>query len=102
MSLNLRKKIPSKKYQLKACRICGSSQLYSFLDLGYMPIPNGFIDKKDLGKLEMTYPLRVCVCENCWLMQLEHVIPAEIMFRNYLYVPSTSKTMLKHFKQMSD
>ncbi len=102
MSSNLKKKIPSKQYLLKTCRICGSSQLYSFLDLGYMPIPNGFIDKKDLNKLEMTYPLRVCVCENCWLMQLEHVIPAEIMFRNYLYVPSTSKTMLNHFKQMSE
>jgi 2-polyprenyl-3-methyl-5-hydroxy-6-metoxy-1,4-benzoquinol methylase len=102
MSSNLKKKIPSKQYQLKECRICGSSQLYSFLDLGYMPIPNGFIDKKDLNKLEMNYPLRVCVCENCWLMQLEHVIPAEIMFKNYLYIPSTSKTMLKHFKQMSE
>jgi novobiocin biosynthesis protein NovU/D-mycarose 3-C-methyltransferase len=67
-----------------------------------MPIPNGFIDKKDLKKLEMNYPLRVVVCEECWLMQLEHVIPAEIMFKNYLYIPSTSTTMVKHFKQMAE
>lgn len=102
MTSNLKKKVPSKKYQLAECRICKSSKLYSFLDLGYMPIPNGFIDKKDLNKLELTYPLRVCVCEDCSLMQLEHVIPAEIMFKNYLYVPSTAKTMMKHFDQMAE
>jgi SAM-dependent methyltransferase len=102
MTSNLKKKVPSKKYQLTECRICKSSKLYPFLDLGYMPIPNGFIDKKDLTKLELTYPLRVCVCENCSLMQLEHVIPAEIMFKNYLYVPSTAKTMMKHFDQMAE
>jgi 2-polyprenyl-3-methyl-5-hydroxy-6-metoxy-1,4-benzoquinol methylase len=67
-----------------------------------MPIPNGFIDKGDLKKLELTYPLKVCVCENCSLMQLVHVIPAEIMFRNYLYIPSTSKTMMQHFEEMAD
>jgi SAM-dependent methyltransferase len=95
-------KVPAKQYLLKECRICSSTKLYSFLDLGYMPIPNGFIGKKDLQKKELTYPLRVCVCENCWLMQLEHVIPAEIMFKNYLYVPSTAQTMIRHFAQMSE
>lgn len=97
-----KKKVSSKKYELTVCRICKSEKLYPFLDLGHMPIPNGFIDKKDLNKIELTYPLRVCVCENCWLMQLQHVIPAEIMFKNYLYVPSTSKTMMKHFEQMAE
>lgn len=98
----MQRKVPSKKYEITSCRICKSQKLYPFLDLGYMPIPNGFIEKKDLQKLELTYPLRVCVCENCSLMQLQHVIPAEIMFRNYLYIPSTSKTMMKHFDLMSE
>ncbi len=102
MTSNTKKKVTAKKYELTACRICKSQKLYPFLDLGYMPIPNGFIDKKDLNKVELNYPLRVCVCENCWLMQLQHVIPAEIMFKNYLYVPSTSKTMMNHFDQMSE
>src|SRR5690606_33932084 len=102
MTSIMQRKVPSKKYEITSCRICKSQKLYPFLDLGYMPIPNGFIEKKDLQKLELTYPLRVCVCENCSLMQLQHVIPAEIMFRNYLYIPSTSKTMMKHFDLMSE
>lgn len=102
MTSTMQRKVPSKKYELTSCRICHSQKLYPFLDLGYMPIPNGFVDKKERNKLELTYPLRVCVCENCSLMQLQHVIPAEIMFRNYLYIPSTSKTMMRHFDQMSD
>lgn len=98
----MQSKVSSNNYKITACRICQSQKLYSFLDLGYMPIPNGFIAKNDLERMEPAYPLRVCVCENCWLMQLQHVIPAEIMFRNYLYVPSTSKTMMRHFEHMCE
>lgn len=66
-----------------------------------MPIPNGFLDKKDLKKQELRYPLKICVCELCWLVQLTHTIPAEIMFKNYLYIPSASNTMIEHFQKMA-
>jgi len=65
-----------------------------------MPIPNGFLAIKDLRNKEEKYPLSVCVCEDCHLVQLTHVIPAKIMFKNYLYIPSTSLTMLKHFNDL--
>lgn len=90
-----------KEFLVKECRICGSSKLYSFLSLGAMPIPNGFLTKQELKKAEPNYPLGVFVCEKCWLVQLTHVIPAEIMFKNYLYIPSTSTTMLRHFKLLA-
>jgi len=90
------------KYAIKNCRICHSERLYAFLDLGSMPIPNGFLSKEELSKKEYYYPLIACVCENCWLVQLTHVIPPAIMFKNYLYIPSTSKTMLEHFKTFAD
>ncbi len=88
-------------YKISHCRICKSKQLYLFLDLSAMPIPNGFLTKQELKKKEDYFPLACFVCENCWLVQLTHVIPAEIMFRNYLYIPSTSSTMLEHFKTMA-
>lgn len=89
------------KYLVKKCRICQSKKLYSFLDLGTMPIPNGFIRKEELNNKEPYYPLGVYVCEDCWLVQLTHVVPPEIMFKNYLYIPSTSTTMLDHFKSLA-
>jgi SAM-dependent methyltransferase len=67
-----------------------------------MPMPNGFLKKEELKNNEIYYPLAVCVCEECWLVQLTHVIPAEIMFKNYLYIPSSSQAMLEHFKTMAD
>lgn len=92
----------SDKYQTPQCRICGNPKMHPFLSLGSMPIPNGFLTKDELKKPEPKYPLGVYVCESCWLVQLTHVIPAEIMFRNYLYIPSTSTTMMAHFKAMAE
>jgi hypothetical protein len=67
-----------------------------------MPTPNGYLEKKDLNKKETLYPLGVCVCLDCWLVQLTHVVPAEIMFKNYLYIPSTSSTLMKNFRSIAD
>lgn len=97
-----KKKVFPEKYLLKKCRICHNKQLYPFLSLGTMPIPNGFVLKEDLKNEEPYYPLGVCVCKTCWLVQLTHVIPPEIMFKNYLYIPSTSTTMLQHFKTLAN
>lgn len=76
-------------------------RLFPFLSLGSMPIPNGFLTKEQFIQPEPHYPLGVLVCERCWLVQLTHIVPASSMFKNYLYIPSTSTTMLEHFKIMS-
>lgn len=101
MKRNSPKRKVVKKYAVTECRICHSDKLYEFLSLGSMPIPNGFLLKKELSHEEPHYPLGVYVCENCWLVQLTHVIPPEIMFKNYLYIPSTSTTMLEHFDSLA-
>lgn len=91
----------SDQYKIKNCRICKSDKLFPFLDLGAMPVPNGFLKKEALNEDEPRYPLATCVCESCWLVQLTHVIPPEQMFSNYLYIPSTSSTMLDHFNTLA-
>lgn len=96
------KKINATKYKARQCRICRRNNLIRVLDLGYMPTPNGYLKKDELGKQELAFPLGISVCPNCWLLQLTHIIPAEIMFKNYLYIPSTSQTMLKHFKSLAE
>lgn len=98
MSTAKKARVNNNQYKATACRICGSKRLYNFLSLNSMPIPNGFLTEKELKENEPHYPLGVNVCEDCWLVQLTHIIPAEIMFKNYLYIPSTSTTMLTHFK----
>lgn len=84
--------------KIKNCRVCKSDKLFEFLSLGRMPIPNGFLTADELDKKEPYYPLKVCVCETCWLVQLSYIVSSREMFKNYLYIPSTSSTMLEHFK----
>lgn len=86
--------------EVKKCRICGSKNLIDVIDLGEQPIPNGFLRKEVLDKKESTYPLAVCFCNNCSLMQLKNLVNPEVMFKNYLYIPSASKTRVDYFKTM--
>jgi len=83
------------------CRICKSTKLTTFLQLGPMPIPNGFLKKNELDKGEKFYPLDVAFCKNCGLSQLQHVVSPHLLFDNYLYIPSTAKTLVAQFKNIS-
>ena len=87
---------------VKNCRICGSNKLLDVIDLGKQPIPNGFLRKEDLKQKEQRYKLSVCFCVNCSLMQLRYLVNSKVMFGNYLYIPSASKTRISYFKQMAE
>lgn len=84
------------------CRICNSTDLHEVIDLGSQPIPNGFLTKEQIKKKEKNYPLHVSFCKNCTLMQLTYLVTPRVMFDNYLYIPSASKTRLNHFKQLAE
>src|ERR1035437_4193812 len=88
--------------KVKKCRICGSNKLLDAIDLGKQPIPNGFLKKSDLKRREPKYPVRVCFCTNCSLMRLKYLVNSKIMFGNYLYIPSASKTRVNSFKLMAE
>lgn len=87
--------------QVLKCRACDSKSITTFLELGPTPIPNGFIAKDDLAKPEKFYPLDVCFCSKCGMVQLSHVVDPQVMFMNYVYVPSTSTTMIRHFDELA-
>jgi hypothetical protein len=84
------------------CRICKNTQTSEFLHLGPTPLANSFLKPDQLGEPESRFPLDVVFCPRCGLVQLDHVVPPDIMFRNYIYVSSTSRTMLTHFAAYAD
>lgn len=88
-------------FQLEVCRACGSSDLLLFLQLGPTPVPNGFLKSHHRHKAEKFYPLDVSFCRDCGLVQLAHVVSPKVMFKNYVYIPSTSETMRKHFANLA-
>ncbi len=85
---------------MKQCRLCKSNELKLFLSLGRTPLANSFLEEKQLEQPEEFYPLNVCFCKSCGFVQLAEVVPPEKMFKNYIYVTSTSSEALEHYKNL--
>lgn len=79
------------------CRHCGSPLQYTFLDLGFAPPSNAYLAADDLNRPEVYYPLKVKVCDQCWLVQTKDYAQAGELFRpDYAYFSSTSSSWLEH------
>jgi SAM-dependent methyltransferase len=82
---------------LLCCRHCGSSLHHEVIDLGHQPPSNAYLGADQLGKPEITYPLKVYLCTSCWLMQLPAHTPAETLFgADYAYISSVSTSWCAH------
>ena len=85
------------------CRHCMTKLKHTFLDLGYAPPSNAYLSKKDLNYPEVYLPLKIKVCNQCWLVQTEDYIDAEKLFTSeYDYFSSTSKSWLLHAHDYSN
>lgn len=81
------------------CRSCAAPLNKVFCDLGLSPISNSFIKVEDKNKEEVFYPLKVLVCDKCWLVQLDECPKSELHFHNdYVYFSSFSEGWLNHAK----
>ena len=85
-----------------ACRLCGSTRLRSFLDLGATPPCELFLPAEAVEQPEMTYPLHVRVCESCLLAQLPPLITPEETFTEYAYFSSFSTSWVEHARRFVD
>tara|TARA_B100000886_G_scaffold197230_1_gene135932 strand:- start:648 stop:3206 length:2559 start_codon:yes stop_codon:yes gene_type:complete len=77
------------------CRSCGNQNLKRVISLGYQPLANNLIKKKN-QKYDL-YPLEVNYCNKCHNCQLSVAVDPKKMFSNYLYTSSTSKIFRNHF-----
>ena len=85
------------------CRHCGTPLTHSFIDLGFAPPSNAYLDVSDLNHPEVYYPLRVKVCDQCWLVQTEDYAGADDLFKpDYAYFSSTSSSWLAHATRYAD
>jgi hypothetical protein len=85
-----------------SCRLCGSAELRSFLDLGATPPCELFLTADAVERPEVTYPLHVRVCESCLLAQLPPLISPEETFTEYAYFSSFSTSWVEHARRFVD
>jgi hypothetical protein len=84
------------------CRHCAAPLRYTFLDLGSAPLSNAYLTVEDLSRPETYYPLKIKVCDQCWLVQTEDYAKADDMFTSdYAYFSSTSSGWLAHAREFS-
>lgn len=66
-----------------------------FLQLGNLPLPDGFRLAEELGDPEDRFPLDIAICEECSLVQiLFEVSPRTLFVDNYLYFSSFSDELV--------
>ncbi|MBU0726186.1 MAG: class I SAM-dependent methyltransferase [Alphaproteobacteria bacterium] len=79
------------------CRHCGSDLALPFLDMGSAPPSNAYLGAAALRAPEVWFPLRLLVCETCWLVQTEDHAGREALFtEDYAYFSSFSTSWLAH------
>jgi hypothetical protein len=85
------------------CRHCETQLKHVFLDLGFAPASNDYLTSDDLRRSEIYNPLRLFVCDCCWLVQTDDYKKADDLFtKNYAYFSSTSRSWLDHAKKYCD
>jgi hypothetical protein len=78
------------------CRLCGQTLRHSFVDLGMSPLCESFLEAQQLDEMEPYFPLRVLVCDACFLVQLKQYVSSETIFREYAYFSSYSTSWVSH------
>jgi SAM-dependent methyltransferase len=79
------------------CRHCGADATLLLVDLGSAPPSNAYLTQKGLRSPEVWLPLRVLVCERCWLAQTQDFARADELFgADYTYFSAFSSGWLAH------
>jgi len=79
------------------CRHCAAPLSHSFLDLGFAPPSNAYLTVADLTRPEKYFPLKIRVCDRCWLVQTEDSAATDELFKpDYAYFSSTAASWLAH------
>lgn len=83
------------------CRVCKSTDLSEYLDLGMMPLSNNLEPTEDMAKNKDRFPLKVMFCNNCGLSQLSVVVDPKVLFSYYTYASGINNGYKGHCLQMA-
>lgn len=79
------------------CRHCNEPLQHVFLDLGFAPPSNAYLRAENLQQPELYFPLKLYVCDHCWLVQTEDFARSDELFtKDYAYFSSVSQSWLEH------
>jgi hypothetical protein len=81
------------------CRACGRRLNFTMVDLGMSPLCESYVTQERLNSVEHFFPLRVYVCDQCFLTQLEEYVSVEDIFGEYAYFSSFATSWVEHARR---
>jgi len=83
-------------YERTTCRLCNSKNLQLVLPLAKSPLCDVYL--KEIKEQEF-YDLNLYLCKECNFVQINTIVNPEIIYRDYIYVTTSSSGLESHFKQ---
>jgi 2-polyprenyl-3-methyl-5-hydroxy-6-metoxy-1,4-benzoquinol methylase len=83
----------------RLCRFCGTELCTVMCDLGMSPLANSYVPFEHANNAEKLYPLKVWICGECLLAQLEEFESPDTIFSDYAYFSSYSTSWVEHARR---
>lgn len=81
------------------CRACGTDLKHTLVDLGLSALANSYVPLDRADQKDPRYPLHARVCGNCFLVQVDDVVPPSEIFSDYAYFSSYSSSWVEHARK---
>ncbi|KZD00631.1 MULTISPECIES: class I SAM-dependent methyltransferase [unclassified Thalassospira] len=81
------------------CRACGTDLKHTLVDLGLSALANSYVPMDRADQNDPRYPLHARVCSNCFLVQVDDVVPPSEIFSHYAYFSSYSSSWVEHARK---
>src|SRR3989338_4809686 len=89
--------------RLDRCQITGSKNLFEAIDLGHQPPCDALLTKSTINEPETYYPLRLMICPDSGLAQLDHVVDGRTIYpSDYPYRAGVSQPLKEYLKSFPD
>ena len=82
------------------CMVCSGERLVEFIDLGDQPNGNNFLPADRVAD-EVSFPLAMVVCQDCWEVQISEFPPQEVLFSDHPYLSGVNAPVVAHFEQLA-
>jgi 2-polyprenyl-3-methyl-5-hydroxy-6-metoxy-1,4-benzoquinol methylase len=82
------------------CMVCSGARLAEFIDLGDQPNGNNFLPAERVAE-EVSFPLAMMVCQDCWEVQIAEFPPQEVLFSDHPYLSGVNAPVVAHFEQLA-
>ena len=89
-------------FRRDTCRLCGDRDVELVLQLTPTPPVDAYVPPERLNILQEVYPLDLFLCHACGHAQLLDVVSPEVLYRDYIYVTSSSPGLVEHFQKYAD